>query len=219
MFTGIIEEIGVVLSVFKAPSAVKLTISARKVLEGLRKGDSIAVNGVCLTTTEVKRGRIDFDVVEETIKSCELGALRIGDRVNLERAMLLGNRLGGHVLSGHIDGVGEVKDKIIKKDGFELLIAVPRHLLKYIAHKGSIAIDGVSLTVADIRQDSVKIAIVPHTALSTVLEERSTGSKVNIEVDLLAKYLERLNPIGNKTAIDDDFLMRTAFMPMGQIEN
>ncbi|WP_338835810.1 riboflavin synthase [Neomoorella thermoacetica] len=195
MFTGLIEEIGSIRRIVTVPQGARLTISAREVLAGTRRGDSIAVNGACLTVVDVEPEALVAEVMAETLRVTTLGSLRAGDRVNLERALRLGERLGGHLVSGHIDGVGEIKSRRQVGIAWELTLAVPVGLERYIAPKGSLALDGTSLTVITVTGNQVTVGLIPHTARNTILGDKGPGDRVNIEVDLLARYLERLlNP-------------------------
>lgn len=193
MFTGIVEETGVI----KQADAGRLTVEARKVLEGTKPGDSIAVNGVCLTVTSLPLadggGVFVVDVMPETLHRTNLGELHYGERVNLERALALGGRLGGHLVLGHIDDVGKVISVTPQEDARIMRIAVPARLMSYIAEKGFIAADGVSLTVVDVDDFSLSVSLVAYTMEHTILGDKSPGSAVNVEVDVIARYLERLN--------------------------
>ncbi len=192
MFTGLVEEIGTVRSVKSDPQGARLGIAAREVLEGTRLGDSIAVNGVCLTVVELQPTAITAEVMHETLKVSNLSFLRVGDKVNLERALRLDARLGGHLVSGHIDAVGEIIAKRKIGIAWELTVSVPAELGRYIAPKGSITLDGTSLTVISSQEGQLVVGLIPHTAQNTILGIKDPGAKVNIEVDLLARYLERL---------------------------
>ena len=181
MFTGIIEEIGTVRAVRAGRTGAVLDIEASKVLEGTAVGDSIAVNGVCLTVTP-GHGHFTADAMPETLRRTSLGSLSAGSKVNLERAMLCGGRFGGHIVSGHVDACGRVA--ALEKDG--------EQVLRYIAEKGSVTLDGTSLTVASVWADSFTVSLIPHTMASTTLHRLRVGSPVNVEVDMLARYVERL---------------------------
>ena len=206
MFTGIIEEIGQ----FSRLSGGKITIACRKVLEDVNIGDSIAVNGICLTVTTFDGGSFSADVMPETIRRTSLDNLKMGDIVNLERALRLGDRFGGHIVSGHIDGVGRIKT--MKSEGNAIIITVEtsRDLLKQIASKGSVALDGMSLTVVEAGNDEFSVSLIPHTREVTNFKTKKTSSPVNIETDVLAKYVERL--INFKPSnITKDFLIENGF--------
>jgi len=191
MFTGIVEEIGQMKAAQRNVDSVRITIAASKVLEDVKLGDSIAVNGVCLTVTEFKSGSFVADVMPETMKRSNLGSLGSGAMVNLERALKLSDRLGGHIVSGHIDGVGQVIGKKRDDNAIWIHIGAPPEILKYIIEKGSVAIDGISLTVAYVDDHSFKVSIIPHTQDETTLVSLKEGTKVNIENDLTAKYIEK----------------------------
>lgn len=208
MFTGIIEELGKVLTI----TDKKITISAKTVLEGTKLGDSIAVNGVCLTVVGLTAHCFDADISPETITVTALGDLRAGSFVNLERALPANGRFGGHIVSGHIDCKG--RSKYIKKesDFYNLFVEIPTEFSKYIVKKGSITVNGISLTVADIIDDEVKIAVIPHTYENTNLKSLQSGDFVNIETDILAKYIEKfLSTSDNRTGISMEFLMENGF--------
>ncbi len=183
MFTGIVEELGR----FAGTEGSRYTFEAERVLDGTRVGDSIAVNGCCLTVVDIGPGWWKADVVEETISRTTLGRLQPGDPVNLERALRLADRLGGHLVQGHVDGIGTVTAAAP-----ELAVQLPPELLRYVAEKGSVAVDGVSLTVAAVSPTTFAVAIIPHTAEVTTLGRRRPGDEVNLEVDLIARYVGRL---------------------------
>lgn len=192
MFTGIIEEIGTVRAITNTASGTALRIAASTVTEGTRVGDSIAVNGVCLTVTACTGGEFTADVMPETVRLTSLAGLRVGARVNLERAMSPSGRLGGHIVSGHVDACGQVV--AVEPDGIarRVRIALEPALLKYIARKGSVTLDGVSLTVVDVDARSFAVSLIPQTRSATTLDALRPGSRINVEVDLLARYTERL---------------------------
>jgi riboflavin synthase len=193
MFTGLVEELGTVRAVLPNATGARLEIEATTVLDDAVLGASIAVNGCCLTAVEFGDGWWAADAVEETLRRTCLGALVAGDRVNLERPVRLSDRLGGHIVQGHVDGVGEVAAKTPLADGsIRFAVAADDMLLRYVVEKGSIAVDGVSLTVAGVDAKTFEIALIPHTATVTTLGIKGPGDPVNLEVDLLAKYVERL---------------------------
>jgi riboflavin synthase len=192
VFTGLVEEAGRVAQVRPGGGGARLEVAAGAVLEGLAVGDSIAVNGACLTVVELAHGSFAVDCVAETLRRTTLGGLGPGDPVNLERPMRLGDRLDGHIVQGHVDGVGRVRDVQPEGDGAVLAIEPPAALLRYIVEKGSIAVDGVSLTVAARLRDAFTVALIPHTMAATTLGRAATGRPVNLEVDVLAKYVESL---------------------------
>jgi len=218
MFTGIIEQIGIVASIIRSPQAAKLVIAGGKYFEELKIGESIAVNGACLTVSAARRGFAEFDISPETLKKSALHELKISDKVNLEKALPVSGRLGGHLVTGHVDGVGEVKNKIVHGESFELYISIPSELLVYLVPKGSIAIDGVSLTVADFRDGLLRISVIPHTVKTTTLGIRKIGERVNIEVDLISKYIEK-HLKGEPKGVADEMMMKMGILPMGWMEN
>lgn len=219
MFTGMVEEQGTVTSLVQSSQDNRLTVSAKVVVSDLKVGDSIAVNGVCLTVADHRRNFIEFDLSLETLKKSTLRDLKAGEKVNLERALKLSARLGGHLMSGHVDGIGEIKNKVNIGKGFELHISIPSELLRYLAPQGSIALDGVSLTVANLYQGLVVVSIVPHSCYVTTLASRRIGDRVNIEVDLLSKYMERHLVKAAGSGLTEDNLVRMGFFPMGWIDN
>ncbi|MCS6776473.1 MAG: riboflavin synthase [Chloroherpetonaceae bacterium] len=192
MFTGIVEEMGTVVANEREERSARLTLVAPTTHAGVRVGDSVAVNGCCLTVVQVKGDQLTFDAVPETLHRTNLGTLKPGDRVNLERALAVGARLGGHFVQGHIDGVGTLISLSPQENAVVMEFRVPPGLSKYIVEKGSIAVDGVSLTVAEARADTFTVWIIPHTREITTLGLRQIGDPVNLECDLLGKYVERL---------------------------
>ena len=189
MFTGIVEELGEIVEVAQRPDAARLTVSGPLVTSDAKHGDSIAVNGVCLTVVEVSGGTFTVDVVQETLDRSSLAKIHAGDRVNLERAMAAGARLGGHIMQGHVDGTGVF---LSRDEHGATRFALPHQLAKYVVEKGSIAIDGISLTVVSVTDDEFSVALIPTTLELTTMGGREPGDVVNIEVDVLAKYVERL---------------------------
>ena len=192
MFTGIIEEMGTVSSIAEGSLSAVITIQASKVLEGSQTGDSIAVNGVCLTVTSIHGSFFTADVMAETLRRSSLGSLSKGSHVNLERAMPMNGRFGGHIVSGHIDGTGTVVSKVKEDNAVWVKINASQDILKYIVLKGSVAIDGTSLTVAGLDDSTFSVSVIPHTASETILLQKSTGDIVNLENDIIGKYIERL---------------------------
>ncbi len=192
MFTGIIEEIGQIESVQKGSKSAVLHIRCNEVLDGTRVGDSIAVNGVCLTVTSMNNRGYTADVMAETLERSSLGSLKSGSRVNLERAMPADGRFGGHIVAGHIDGTGTIVE--ISKDETAVWYRVRTEpdILRYIVEKGSITIDGISLTVARVSREDFSVSIIPHTQGNTTLADRRTGDIVNLETDIIGKYIEKL---------------------------
>lgn len=192
MFTGIIEEIGTVTAVRRASRGASLTISASKILEDVREGDSIAVNGTCLTVTSYTDHSFTVDAVPETLARTSLSMARAGSPVNLERALRAGSRFGGHIVSGHIDGTGKIVKKERDGNAVNLTISFDPSKMKYILEKGSVAVDGVSLTVTRRDGETFSVSIIPHTGAKTILLGKHSGDPVNIECDLVGKYVEQL---------------------------
>jgi riboflavin synthase alpha subunit len=192
MFTGIVRERGRLVSRNGGPDGVELVVEAPETAAATHTGDSVALDGVCLTATDVSDGRIAFHAVAETLRRSTLAALEPGAEVNVEPALRAGEPLGGHYVQGHVDGVGSVTGTTPEGDGLRLGIHVPPELLRYCVPKGSIAVQGVSLTIAALSSDGVEIALVPHTLAATTLADLRPGAAVNLEVDVLAKYVERL---------------------------
>jgi riboflavin synthase len=191
MFTGLIEEIGTIRRVTLRLEGSRFVISGFKVLPGLTIGDSISVNGTCLTVVGIKNDAFSVDAVQETLQCSTLGSYREGTPVNLERALLVGNRLGGHFVQGHVDAVAEVMGLTPRAPGYWLTIRLPHEALELCVHKGSIAVDGVSLTIAEVNNNSISMAVIPHTAGETTLSLRQAGDRVNVETDILGKYVHR----------------------------
>lgn len=192
MFTGIIEECGRVKSLTISGSSGKIIIGAFKVLEGTNIGDSIAVNGVCLTVTDIGRNEFTADIMAETARRSSLSKLKPGESVNLERAMSANGRFGGHIVSGHIDGTGTIVSKIEEENAVWVQISTSSAILRLIVEKGSIAIDGISLTVAKVSESDFSVSIIPHTAKETTLLNKKSGDIVNLENDIIGKYVEWL---------------------------
>jgi riboflavin synthase len=199
MFTGIVEEIGSISNIQKTGESYVLTIEAKKVLEDVRLGDSIAVNGVCLTVTSFSGSRFKVDVMPETVKSSSLRTLKRGSHINLERAMAAGGRFGGHFVSGHIDGTGVIKSKRPFENAVYYEIEPDKEWLTYIILKGSVCVDGTSLTVFGVTENSFTISLIPHTMSETILGEKDSGDVVNLECDMIGKYVGHfLNGKGNE---------------------
>ena len=204
MFTGIIEEIGRIVSVRHGAHSAVLGISADKVLEGTAIGDSIAVNGVCLTVTALENSGFSADVMPQTLRRSALQHLRPGSPVNLERAMAAGGRFGGHIVSGHTDACGSVVSLETEDNAVVARIAVPQDILGYIAEKGSVTIDGASLTVSRLHADGFSVSLIPHTRQSTTLGLLKAGDTVNVEVDILARYIGRLLSVSDGRPVLSD---------------
>lgn len=219
MFTGIVEELGTVKAISAGAASIQVTVCARKVTADLAVGDSIAVNGVCLTVVRFGGGDFTADVMPETMRFTAFAQLKIGDTVNLERALTLSSRLGGHIVSGHVDGLGKIIETIREDNAVVIKVTAADSLLKYMIKKGSVAIDGVSLTIAGLGKDWFSISMIPHTAAVTTLGRKKAGDFVNLENDVIGKYVERLLSNGNgaKSAVPPgsnltrDFLSRYGF--------
>ncbi len=196
MFTGIIEEVGTIQQVRSIAEGAVLTVAGKAVLSDLKIGDSIAVNGVCLTATQIASDSFLCDVSAETLQRSNLRQAKAGVRVNLERALLVGGRLGGHFVLGHVDGVGRLTAKTPSGTGYVVTCSYPRELERYLVFKGSIAINGISLTIASLAQTTFSVAVIPHTLESTTLHAMAPGDTVNLEVDILGKYFERFFQLG-----------------------
>jgi riboflavin synthase len=194
MFTGIVQELATVAAVDHGEDGSILRIAAGRVADGLRLGDSVSVDGVCLTAIDLTPGALAFEAMHETLERSTLGGLQPGDRVNLEGALRAGEPLGGHVVQGHVDGVGEVRSVEAEGDGKRIWVDTPQDMLRYCVEKGSVAVDGVSLTVAALDDAAFAVALIPHTLAETTLGTLTPGDAVNLEVDILAKYVERLLP-------------------------
>lgn len=215
MFTGIVEEIGTLQSIERGSQSAVLHIQCGKVLEGTKVGDSIAVNGVCLTVTSLKGDGYTADVMAETLDRSSLGGLKRGSRVNLERAMAADGRFGGHIVAGHIDGTGRIED--IRRDETAVWYRVSAEpaVLRYIVEKGSITMDGISLTVAGVTDRDFSVSIIPHTQANTVLADRKAGDVVNLETDIIGKYVEKLlapqEPQKEESKLTLEFLAQHGF--------
>lgn len=215
MFTGLVEEIGRVESVIKSAKSARITIKAKTVLEGVKLGDSICTNGVCLTVTSFDSSRFSIDAMAETMRRSNLRNLSPGDEVNLERALSVGERLGGHIVSGHIDGMGTIEDYQKEDNAVWITVGASPEILRYIVQKGSVAIDGVSLTVAYVDDSVFKVSIIPHTRDMTTLLRKKAGDEVNLECDMIGKYIEKFlgakeqAPV--KKGIDFNFLSENGF--------
>lgn len=221
MFTGIVEEIGVVRGVVSGSEWGSISIGARRVLEGTRRGDSIAVNGVCLTVTALSRDGFTADVMAETLRRSNLGALKAGEAVNLERAMAADGRFGGHIVSGHVDNFGEIVDTSQEGSAFWLTLSAPPDLLELVVEKGSITLDGVSLTVAARTENTFSVSLIPTTQMDTTLLRKRPGDKINLEADVIGKYVRALlhksapaaEPVQQprESRLTEEFLCRNGF--------
>ncbi|HYG56835.1 MAG TPA: riboflavin synthase [Symbiobacteriaceae bacterium] len=221
MFTGLIEETGTVRAVRRAGRSLHLTVGARVVLQGLKIGDSIAVNGVCLTVVRFDDSSFTADVMPETFERTNLRQAQPGAVVNLERTMALGDRFGGHIVQGHVDGTGTIIAMDREEIAVWVTVGAPPEIMRYVVPKGSITIDGISLTVVNAEEDRFQVSLIPHTAAVTTMAHRTPGDTVNLEVDILAKYVERLvtgrlapaGPAGTerRSGITEDFLRQNGF--------
>lgn len=198
MFTGIIEELGRVKAIEQQADAVRLTIEGPLAVSDVKRGDSIAVSGACLTAVEFDESTFTADVMKETLDRTSLSELKVGDAVNLERAMTAATRFGGHVVQGHVDGVGKIISREPSENWEWLRVSIPAELMKYIVLKGSITIDGVSLTVNEVGDDFIGLSLIPETLALTTLGSKQVGAKVNVEADVMAKHIERLLEARNK---------------------
>jgi riboflavin synthase len=218
MFTGIIEEIGKIGSIQKCNNSAILEIKASRIVKAMKTGDSISVNGVCLTVTSIKTDSFMADVMPETMARSNLGLLRSSDEVNLERAVELGERLGGHFVSGHVDSTGTLLNFTEDENAIRMQVSVPQDLDRFIIEKGSVAIDGISLTVVRIKNGKLIVSVVPHTLNFTTLGRKRPGAKVNIETDLIARHIDKLirrESIGQNiesNSFDLDFLQMNGYL-------
>jgi len=218
VFTGIIEEMGTIRAIKHGTKSSVLSIGASRVLEDTKLGDSICTNGVCLTVVKIGTDTFDADVMAESIRRTNLGDLKTGDKVNLERALRLCDRLGGHIVSGHVDGTGKVQSLVREDNAVWVTIEAKPEILRYIIEKGSITIDGISLTVAYVDNEVFKVSIIPHTGAETTLLKKKAGDKVNLENDLIGKYVEKLisgggnEPEPVKEKINEDYLRKFGFI-------
>ena len=211
MFTGIVEEIGEVVSIHHGTNSIKLGVKCEDVLSDTKVGDSISVNGVCLTVVNLNNNQFIADVMPETLRKSSLGSLKINAKVNLERAMALNGRFGGHIVTGHIDGVGEIINKSQEDNSIIFTILAGRDITRYIVKKGSVALDGISLTVSSVTDNVFGVSIIPHTIQKTCLNYKKIGDVINIECDIIGKYIEKLS--GNTVdGITYDFLSENGFL-------
>jgi len=192
MFTGIVEELGNISQIKKTDTGKQFTITAQAIMDDLKVGDSVSVNGVCLTVTTYDESSFNLDLVKETLKKSNLGDLKKENSVNLERAITLSTRLGGHILQGHVETVGVIMDKVPSGDGATLSVGIDPGFMRYCISKGSIALDGVSLTITSMSENIIKIALIPHNLEMTTLGLKDVGDSLNIETDIIGKYIERL---------------------------
>ena len=192
MFTGIIQGVGKIEKISqntKNRSAFQMTVDLGKYAKGLKVGQSVALNGVCLSATKISKNKCDFEMIDETIKQTDLGNLVSGDKVNIERSLKIGDRMEGHFVLGHVDGVGIIKKIEKKPKEIKVWFEVPKKLVKFVVKKGSIAIDGISLTVVDVTKNNASVCLIPHTIKITNFQSKKVGDKINIETDILGKYI------------------------------
>ena len=192
MFTGLVEEIGIISDIRESGDGRKIRISCQKVAEDIKAKESISVSGICLTVVSVGTDYFEVDVVSETLKRSNIGRYTVNDKVNLERALMLSDRLGGHIVQGHVDGIATVTYHDHGDNGSLLIIDIPKELREFVVEKGSISLDGISLTVASVKDTEVSVALIPHTLEITTMGERVSGDSVNVEVDVLAKYVKNM---------------------------
>lgn len=211
MFTGIVEEIGEISAVSRGTDSCVYTVRASKILEDIHIGDSIAVNGLCLTVTSFNESCFTADVMNESLRRSNLGDLRRGSKVNLERAMAANGRFGGHIVLGHIDGTGIIRSYEREANAVWLTVTAGEDIMRYIIMKGSVALDGVSLTVARLYRDAFAVSLIPHTGAETTLLNKRVGDRINIENDVVGKYVEKLCGARQTGGIDEDFLRKYGF--------
>lgn len=211
MFTGIVEEIGKIKNVLKSANGAFLTVECNRILDDVKLGDSIAINGVCQTVVKLDSAGFCVDVSQETLAVTTFSSIKSCDSVNLERALNLQTRLGGHIVSGHIDGLAKIRNIKKSSDFYTIEFEVDKNLVKYIVKKGSVAINGISLTVADINSNIFSVAVIPHTFENTILKSVRIGDFVNLETDIMAKYVEKILLKGNNSGVDENFLKENGF--------
>jgi riboflavin synthase len=212
VFTGIIEEVGIVQELRFISQGAILTVGANRCMADLKIGDSIAVNGVCFTATRTGGSSFSCDVSAETLKISNFSQVKQGTRVNLERSLMVGDRLGGHFVQGHVDGVGHLRSKVASGDGYEIFFDFPRELERYLVHKGSISVNGISLTIASLTKGLFSVAVIPHTFESTNLGQLIIGDWVNLEVDILGKYFERFFQLGIRADAKNSSRMTSEYL-------
>lgn len=212
MFTGIIEEVGTVKSIVRSSNSAVFTINAKLVTSDIKLGDSIAVNGLCLTVIDYGKTEFSADIMPESLRRSSLGSLKNGSKVNLERAMPAVGRFGGHIVSGHIDGTGRISKIRRESNAVWYTVEADKSILKYIVTKGSVALDGISLTIAEVTANNFSVSVIPHTAENTILPTKNTGDFVNIENDCIGKYIEKLiSTGGERQGITREYLTKFGF--------
>lgn len=216
MFTGLIQDVGTLQKILKGAESFRLTVSTHFPLDDLLLGESIAVNGICLTLVSMEEGAFSADVSRETVMRTNMNDLRVGHRVNLERALRLSDRLGGHIVTGHVDGVGVIQSRTREGNAEKIIVSIPDGCHRYLVVKGSVAIDGISLTVNEVTEKNFTLTIIPHSLSRTTLQERQKGDRVNIETDILGKYIHRLLGEGREgqkgPSVNFEFLAKHGFM-------
>lgn len=218
MFTGIAEEVGEVQGIRKREKSSIISVKVKEVIEDVKLGESICTNGVCLTVTKIYGNVFDADVMAETLRRSNLGELKVGSEVNLERALSVKGRFGGHIVSGHVDGVGRIISQEKEENAVWITVGAKKNILKYVVEKGSIAIDGISLTVAYVDDKVFKVSIIPHTGKDTILLSKTVDDTVNLECDVMGKYIEKLltlksiKEIEKKSSISENFLKENGFL-------
>ncbi len=209
MFTGIIEEIGTVVNIERGIKSSRITIQGKKIFDDLKTGDSVSVNGMCSTAINITENTFTADIMAESMRRTSLGDLKKGSKVNLERAMQLNGRFGGHIVSGHVDGTGVILSMVREDNAVWVTVSAPDNVMRYIIEKGSITIDGISLTVAKVYSDAFAVSIIPHTAGETTLLTKKIGDRVNLECDIVGKYIEKFTE--KKSGITLEFLKENNF--------
>jgi len=212
MFTGIVEGLGIVRGIHKKAAGAIFSVEGKKVCKDIAIGDSISVNGICLTVTDNSNGFLEFDVLGETLKKSNIGTLKAADRINLERALKADSRLGGHFVTGHIDCVAKIKQKQQIGDTYKMQFYTVNEYSIYLVPKGCVAIDGISLTVGEVSRDYFTVYVIPHTLTNTTLGFKKEGDVVNIEFDILAKYVNKSIPRTEKSKINNEFLSKNGFI-------
>ncbi|MCM8797843.1 MAG: riboflavin synthase [Candidatus Omnitrophica bacterium] len=212
MFTGIIEEMGCVEKILRKDKSLRLEIKSEKIVSGLEIGDSVAVNGVCLTVVDIKKERLIFDCIEETLRCTNLGMLKLKEKVNLERALRWDSLLSGHIVLGHVDGMGKIAKKIKKGEEVVLYVEVDKEMLGYFIPKASITLEGVSLTLAEVGKNYFSVNLIPYTLKATTLGFKDLNDYLNIEIDILAKYVKKFLSLPQKGTLTEEFLKAHGFM-------
>lgn len=212
MFTGIVEEVGTVTRIKTRHESMEINIQANAIMSDVKLGDSISISGVCLTVTDFTQDSFNVDVMPETFEATTMSKLVAGSSVNLERALAVGGRMGGHFVTGHVDGVGEIVAIVARDNAINYTIKLSRDMIKYCMFRGSVAIDGISLTIFGVDESSIKLALIPHTVKHTVLGQKKVGDKVNVECDMLSKYVANILKASTGKPIDKELLLQNGFM-------